>query len=834
MNPKPQLPSDGQLVVAAQNGMGEAWNELRRRHGGAVVGVARAEQWFGAKQRAQRALEQLHEEIVGGETRPDDEMALRSIRARAIAALTGGTYGPAPAEPGTESSTDVELPLLARAFSKIPEPWQTALWHKWVELQPAAEYAPLLGRTANEATAVVHRAEAGLFDGFLREEMESDTGVADECVPIVPLLGGSLRMTLSAHEQRLVDDHVEHHNGTHDALAYDADLDDAGAHHVRDADVATGTDDSDDMPDGSSSASSVDGDPDGAVTGCAACRRRLAVGAALSSLVPLAVVPQLTGLSPVRYRAAVGSRTRPAGAAALNEERTERARRYAMVGAAAALLLAVVAAAVLIRNPFDNSITTATIDQNTTVASSTEVTPTTEATESTAATTEPSTVPPTTEIDLRPPPTGPENRIDLVFLDNPAGFAPAPSDLSVTVTSPAPIFAGGTGTIDVAITNSSVAPTEATFRVQVPRGVELEALVEGVGECVDPPDDSATCVVPVAEGTTAVISLRFSLTSSVVGRFVVGSNLVTDELEVAIDAITRLVHSSVGRGDIVMIGNTLMTCSESDPSCIDARNGVGDVVNRWDLPAEPVQVDSSLGWVNSSSAMLDTGGATVEAAYVFWSGDLKERGVELVDDGRSRRVSILAPNAEGPVEIEAERIRLGDVDATQYFGSADVTGLVVASGDGSYVVGNVQSVEEQGSYAGWSLVVITRNPELPRRQLVVTSPFAWFSPDDSYATDFPVPPRSGQVASLDVLAFEGEQGFVPEGFTANGVPFGGEAVFDSTIIGARNPEFVNNLGIDVDAYDLLIDTPDGALRIEATSGKDGVRVSVLGLAVDLE
>ena len=42
------------------------------------------------------------------------------------------------------------------------------------------------------------------------------------------------------------------------------------------------------------------------------------------------------------------------------------------------------------------------------------------------------------------------------------------------------------------------------------------------------------------------------------------------------------------------------------------------------------------------------------------------------------------------------------------------------------------------------------------------------------------------------------------------------------------------LGVDIDAYDLTIDTPDGTLGISATSDKDGIRFAVLGLTVDLD
>ena len=52
---------------------------------------------------------------------------------------------------------------------------------------------------------------------------------------------------------------------------------------------------------------------------------------------------------------------------------------------------------------------------------------------------------------------------------------------------------------------------------------------------------------------------------------------------------------------------------------------------------------------------------------------------------------------------------------------------------------------------------------------------------------------------------------------------GGDNPFDSSVAGTREPAFVNNLGVDIDAYDLTIDSPAGTFRIDATSADDGIR-----------
>ncbi len=296
----------------------------------------------------------------------------------------------------------------------------------------------------------------------------------------------------------------------------------------------------------------------------------------------------------------------------------------------------------------------------------------------------------------------------------------------------------------------------------------------------------------------------------------------------------RLLHSSVGRGEILLIGNTVISCADAAPECAGVRDLTGDVVNRWDVPMEFVGAFPSLGWRNSSSADLALApGAEVLAAYLFWSGDLDERGQQVPPGSARERVSMLPPGAEAPIGIDADRLLLGDVDATQYLGVADVTEVVAAAGAGGYLVGNVESVEVQGSYAGWALVVVTADDAAPRRQHLVTTPFAWIAPEFEYRTGLPIPSGAGLAGILDVLAFEGEPGFAPERLTVGGVPLGGDNEFDGSITGPRDPAFVNNLGIDIEEYDLGIDAPDGNLTFDATSAKDGVRLAVFGLSVDL-
>lgn len=809
MNLARPLPSDAQLADAARRGSTAAWDELDARHAWAVVAVAKSHRTNSPKRAAQLAMERVRVRLVEEVEPADGAVAVRAIRPMAIAELTDGVYGPAADHVDHDG---VRADVLAEAFARLPETWQTVLWHGTVEGLSAAEMTPLLGRGVNEVLAVQNVARTGLHEAYLQLLASRLDEVDPGCRPVVPLLGAHARGTLDARQQRLVDDHLS--------------IGDRSGDDVTDDAAADATDDG---------------------GGCENCTAARGLPGRLDVVLPPAIVPGIARIDSQRYLELVGSGNRAIGSAALFAARSDRVRRLAFAGAAVAVVLALVAAAILIRRPFDGSSAPASATTGTAAAPATTDDPaagsssvpgtaapgTDPAPETTA-----STAPPSTLVDLRPEPSGPANTVELDFAPGARAegiAAPPPLELDVELSSPGPILAGGTGTVDALITNTGADDVTTSVEIRTPRGLVFERVVTGSAECIDPPDDSPFCDIAVAAGATETVTLRFGLESSLVGRFVVETAFSDEPLEASIVAFADLVHNSVGNGDTVAIGNTVMTCVESDPACAGARDLTGSIVNRWDVPLQHIGAVPDLGWVNSSTATLELpDGAGIEAAFLYWSGDLLERDRAIPDDGSRRQVGLLVPGAEAPVTIEAQRLRLGDVDATQYLGYADVTEFVAAAGGGDYVVGDVSSVEVEGSYGGWALVVVTSDPDAPRRIHLITDPFRWFSPEHHFEGELPVPFLQAGTARLDVVAFEGEPGFVGETFTIAGTTLGGDNAFDGSITGPRDPAYVNSFGIDIDAYDLRIDAPAGTLPLEATSTKDGIRLAVLALSVDVQ
>ncbi|MEP4648945.1 MAG: hypothetical protein ABJ314_02095, partial [Ilumatobacter sp.] len=531
----------------------------------------------------------------------------------------------------------------------------------------------------------------------------------------------------------------------------------------------------------------------------------------------------------------LGTADRSFGAAALFATRSDRTRRAIVLGSVAAVVLALVGVASLARQSDDEPVGAPTSAQPV------EVPTTPPATGEPVSSAADPTVPETTDLELRPDVSGPVNTVELIFDEGirVVGLQTTPPPLSAVVSSPAPAFAGGSGTLDIAVTNTSAAAVDASIEIVLPRGVVFDALVAGDADCVDPDNDSPYCNVSVGAGATLDMSIRVALESSVVGRLQVEGDALPEAFDVPIVSTRDLIHNSVGRGDVAVIGNTVMACDDAAAaelgiSCADVHAGIGDVVNRWDVPMTFTGAAPVLGLFNSSVATLEMPeGATVVDARLFWSGDLNQGGV-VVEVGAERPVTLRGPDG-AIVSVEAQDVSLGDQDATQYVGRADVTDLVATGGSGDYLVGDIATAEVRGSYGAWALVVVYDDDSLPRRHRVVTDPFDWVAPEApfDYEVDMPVPVSVDAPAHLAVVAYEGERGFAPEQLVVGGQRLGGDNPFDSTISGPRSPAFDNSLGVDIDAYDLSIDTPNGILDIAATSGDDGVRLAVIALTVDL-
>jgi RNA polymerase sigma factor (sigma-70 family) len=65
----------------------------------------------------------------------------------------------------------LERTMVARAFARLPQRWQTVLWHTEVEGETPATLAPRLALTPNGVSALAYRARARLRQNYFREHI---------------------------------------------------------------------------------------------------------------------------------------------------------------------------------------------------------------------------------------------------------------------------------------------------------------------------------------------------------------------------------------------------------------------------------------------------------------------------------------------------------------------------------------------------------------------------------------------------------------------------------------------------------------------------------------
>ena len=219
-------PSDAELIGSVRGGKIEAYGELYERHVSAAYNLARqlTRSPAEADDLVSEAFAKVLDTLRGGRG-PDS-----AFRAYLLTALRHTAYDKTRRDKKVELSDDVaavsgvsaaavsvpfsdtavaglERTMAARAFARLPERWQTVLWHTEIEGQSPAEVAPLLGLTANGVSALAYRAREGLREAYLQMHLTEST--SDRCRATVEKLGAWTRSGLSKRETTQVEAHLD-------------------------------------------------------------------------------------------------------------------------------------------------------------------------------------------------------------------------------------------------------------------------------------------------------------------------------------------------------------------------------------------------------------------------------------------------------------------------------------------------------------------------------------------------------------------------------------------------------------------------------------------------
>ncbi|ASU77615.1 hypothetical protein CDG81_04005 [Actinopolyspora erythraea] len=219
---------DNELIEAVRSGSTAAYGVLYERHSAAAHSMAR--QVANDPSEADDLVSEAFAKVLTGLRAGQGPNT--AFRAYLLTAVRRTAYDRTrkerklrySADVGAEEGADVSVPftdpavaglersLAAQAFARLPERWQTVLWHLEIEGESPAEVAPVLGLTANGVSALAYRAREGLRQAYLQVhlgQLEAAEEDAEHCRAAAQRLGAWTRGGLSKRESAQVDTHLD-------------------------------------------------------------------------------------------------------------------------------------------------------------------------------------------------------------------------------------------------------------------------------------------------------------------------------------------------------------------------------------------------------------------------------------------------------------------------------------------------------------------------------------------------------------------------------------------------------------------------------------------------
>ncbi|HEX8143454.1 MAG TPA: isopeptide-forming domain-containing fimbrial protein [Pyrinomonadaceae bacterium] len=308
------------------------------------------------------------------------------------------------------------------------------------------------------------------------------------------------------------------------------------------------------------------------------------------------------------------------------------------------------------------------------------------------------------------------------------------------------------------------------------------------------------------------------------------------------------------RGNIALTGNVLITChAKNNNNCADVRDGLATGSNH-EYTSEFVDTDGSNATNNSSSASLSLpAGSTVLWAGLYW-------GARSTTNTRSQ-IKFKPANSGIYSTLNATQLDSGAAPTNAYQGFVEVTAQVQTGGNGTYWAADITADNGQdgtGFYAGWSLVVVYQNNSLPLRNLTIFDGFASVSNGNNVTTTASgmLTPTTGSFnAYVGTVTYEGDQGISGDSFQVTNTTtnitttisdglnpstnfFNSSITSVGTRISAKNPDYQNQLGFDVDTVsvanaNVVLGNAATSVRLTFNSTQDLYFPGVLAFAVDV-
>ncbi|MDX3379730.1 sigma-70 family RNA polymerase sigma factor [Streptomyces sp. ME02-6991-2A] len=228
--------SDAQLIQGMREGDNLAYEELFRRHSGAVRRYARTccRDGHTADDLTAEVFARTLQAVRGGKGPQEAVRAYLMTAVRHVAAawtksakrehlVDDFAVFAAQASRTSELSDDDTLDLGAdvlamheaeqsmamEAFRSLPERWQAVLWHTTVEEESPSEIAALFGLTANATAVLASRAREGLKQAYLQAHVSQALTTGGDCAQYADRLGAYARGGLRMRAERGLRKHLD-------------------------------------------------------------------------------------------------------------------------------------------------------------------------------------------------------------------------------------------------------------------------------------------------------------------------------------------------------------------------------------------------------------------------------------------------------------------------------------------------------------------------------------------------------------------------------------------------------------------------------------------------
>ena len=301
----------------------------------------------------------------------------------------------------------------------------------------------------------------------------------------------------------------------------------------------------------------------------------------------------------------------------------------------------------------------------------------------------------------------------------------------------------------------------------------------------------------------------------------------------------NIVYSDNTRGNVAMFGNTLMAIVDNNAvntakmndNLTDGNSSYGNDFENMQY----VDVDgngfSGAATRNSSTAdlILPAGGNTIKLARLYWGGRVRDAEFDMSLPAnrkiKIRKGSFLSYTEFTATQVDRNSFIQNNESYTRYQAFADITSFITTGGTGTYSVGNAALstgiIDNGGNYGGWCIVIVYENPTINYNSIRLYDGFQQvFDNGNPLSTtvtltglNVPSGPLSASDAMMGAVTWEGDANLLGDYLKINGNPFSnainpvnnpwnGTVSVNAAHITTKNPNYSNQMGIDIDLFEV--------------------------------